>query len=174
MWLYIITLCDVWLFSSIAVCCCGTLPILRFACLLAELLIELLFACFLAPAYAAAYPAFWGSVEALFLLVGVDIIFSAELTLSLSVLVIYVLINDSLPNPLPPLLAKPDRLPSYYWDYWDYCTSELDLIWARILLDFHWVHRKLYSCQSSKSPMDHQNLDFRALRTRRELLPLPI
>jgi len=57
-------------------------------------------------------------VEALFLFVGVERIFSAEDTLSLSVTVIYVDIKESdWPNPFPPL-ARPDLFPSCYYYCW--------------------------------------------------------
>lgn len=53
-------------------------------------------------------------------------------------------------------------------------TSWFVLILATILLAFHYVHMKLYSSHSSKSPIDHQNLCLRQFLINIELLPLPI
>jgi len=94
-------------------------------------------------------------------LLGVVIKFSTEELLSLSVG--YVDMRPSLWDELPSL-----PLFSFAW------ISLIGFIWDKILFDFHWVQRKLYSLQSSKSPIDHQKRVFKAARTRIELLPRPM
>lgn len=102
------------------------------------------------------------AVATLFLFVGVASNVSAEELLSLSVeSMLSDVATPSLPVPLIPSAVRAR-------------TSWLDLILATILFAFHYVHMKLYSSHSSKSPIDHQNLCFRQFLINIELFPLPI
>jgi hypothetical protein len=104
------------------------------------------------------------AVATLFLFVGVASSVSAEELLSLSVdSMLSDVATPSLPLPVP-LVPSAVRAR----------TSWLDLILATILFAFHYVHMKLYSSHSSKSPIDHQNLCFRQFLINIELFPLPI
>jgi len=108
---------------------------------------------------------FYDNVEALFHLVGVASNVSADEVLSLSVICVESILSEP---PIPPPEVRPllVSVPE--------TASLCVFILLNILLDFHYVHTKLYSSHSSKSPIDHQNLYLMQFFTNIELLPLPI